>query len=108
MTVKTSTPATCSPRSRVRPPRPRTSPEVYRLQGVNMNDKHLEVIVRQMMRWVNVEEIGDTEFLPSEVVDKFRFRAENQRVTESGGRPAEGRAMLLGITKASLSTESFI
>jgi DNA-directed RNA polymerase subunit beta' len=82
--------------------------EVYRLQGVNINDKHLEVIVRQMMRWVNVEEIGDTEFLPSEVVDKFRFRAENQRVTESGGRPAEGRAMLLGITKASLSTESFI
>jgi len=82
--------------------------EVYRLQGVNINDKHLEVIVRQMMRWVKVEDIGDTEFLPEEVVDKFKFRAENQRVVDSGGRPAEGRAVLLGITKASLSTESFI
>jgi DNA-directed RNA polymerase subunit beta' len=82
--------------------------EVYRLQGVNINDKHLEVITRQMMRWVKVEEIGDTEFLPEEVVDKFKFRAENQRVIEAGGRPAEGRAVLLGITKASLSTDSFI
>jgi DNA-directed RNA polymerase subunit beta' len=82
--------------------------EVYRLQGVTINDKHLEVIVRQMMRWVKVEEIGDTEFLPEEVVDKFRFREENQRVVESGARPAEGKAILLGITKASLSTDSFI
>ncbi len=82
--------------------------EVYRLQGVNINDKHLEVIVRQMMRWVKVEDIGDTEFLPEEVVDKFKFRAENQRVIEADGRPAEGRAVLLGITKASLSTDSFI
>jgi DNA-directed RNA polymerase subunit beta' len=85
--------------------------EVYRLQGVNINDKHLEVIVRQMMRWVKIEDIGDTEFLPEEVVDKFKFRAENQRVMESadgGGRPAQGRAILLGITKASLSTDSFI
>src|SRR5919206_291045 len=82
--------------------------EVYRLQGVNINDKHLEVITRQMMRWVKVEEIGDTEFLPEEVVDKFKFRAENQRVVEAGGRPAQGKAMLLGITKASLSTDSFI
>src|SRR5438270_10893178 len=75
--------------------------EVYRLQGVNINDKHLEVIVRQMMRWVKVEDIGDTEFLPEEVVDKFRFRLENQKVMDAGGRPAEGRAVLLGITKAS-------
>ena len=82
--------------------------EVYRLQGVNINDKHLEVISRQMMRWVKVEDIGDTEFLPEEVVDKFKFRAENQRVIEAGGRPAQGKAMLLGITKASLSTDSFI
>jgi DNA-directed RNA polymerase subunit beta' len=82
--------------------------EVYRLQGVNINDKHLEVIVRQMMRWVKVEDIGDTEFLPEEVVDRFKFRAENQRVIEAGGRPAQGRAVLLGITKASLSTDSFI
>src|SRR6266849_1609174 len=82
--------------------------EVYRLQGVNINDKHLEVIVRQMMRWVKVEDIGDTEFLPEEVVDKFKFRLENQKVIETGGKPAEGQAILLGITKASLSTDSFI
>ncbi len=82
--------------------------EVYRLQGVNINDKHLEVIVRQMMRWVKVEDIGDTEFLPEEVVDKFKFRTENQKVIEAGGKPAEGQAILLGITKASLSTDSFI
>jgi DNA-directed RNA polymerase subunit beta' len=82
--------------------------EVYRLQGVNINDKHLEVISRQMMRWVKVEDIGDTEFLPEEVVDKFKFRAENQKVIEAGGHPAQGKAVLLGITKASLSTDSFI
>ncbi len=82
--------------------------EVYRLQGVNINDKHLETIVRQMMRWVKVEEIGDTEFLPDEVVDKFRFREENERVVSAGGHPAQGKAVLLGITKASLSTDSFI
>ena len=82
--------------------------EVYRLQGVNINDKHLEVIVRQMMRWVRVEDIGDSEFLPEEVVDRFKFRSENLRVAEAGGRPAQGRAVLLGITKASLSTDSFI
>ncbi|HEX4808037.1 MAG TPA: DNA-directed RNA polymerase subunit beta', partial [Bryobacteraceae bacterium] len=82
--------------------------EVYRLQGVNINDKHLEVISRQMMRWIRVDDIGDTEFLPEEVVDKFRFREENNRVIESGGRPASGKAILLGITKASLSTDSFI
>jgi DNA-directed RNA polymerase subunit beta' len=82
--------------------------EVYRLQGVNINDKHLEVIVRQMMRWVKIEDIGDTEFLPEEVVDRFKFREENNRVLEAGGRPATGKPMLLGITKASLSTDSFI
>jgi DNA-directed RNA polymerase subunit beta' len=82
--------------------------EVYRLQGVNINDKHLEVISRQMMRWVKIDDIGDTEFLPEEVVDKFRFREENQRVIEANGRPAQGRSVLLGITKASLSTDSFI
>jgi DNA-directed RNA polymerase subunit beta' len=82
--------------------------EVYRLQGVNINDKHLEVISRQMMRWVKVEDIGDTEFLPEEVVDKFKFRTENMKTIEAGGRPAQGKAVLLGITKASLSTDSFI
>ena len=84
--------------------------EVYRLQGVNINDKHIEVITRQMMRWVRVEDVGDTEFLVDEQVDKFRFMEENERVIgrEGGGRPATAQPLLLGITKASLSTESFI
>ena len=82
--------------------------EVYRLQGVHINDKHLEVISRQMMRWVKIDDIGDTEFLPEEVVDKFKFREENQRVADAGGRRASGKPVLLGITKASLSTDSFI
>lgn len=82
--------------------------EVYRLQGVNINDKHIEVIVRQMMRWVKVEDVGETTFLLEEQVDKFRFREENDRVIEESGRPATGRPLLLGITKASLSTDSFI
>jgi DNA-directed RNA polymerase subunit beta' len=82
--------------------------EVYRLQGVTINDKHIEVIVRQMLRWVKVEEVGDTEFLVDEQVDKFRFDEENERVIQEGVRPATGRPLLLGITKASLSTDSFI
>jgi DNA-directed RNA polymerase subunit beta' len=82
--------------------------EVYRLQGVNINDKHIEAIVRQMMRWVKVEDVGDTSFLLEEQVDKFRFREENDRIIRDGGRPATGRPLLLGITKASLSTDSFI
>ena len=82
--------------------------EVYRLQGVNINDKHIEVIVRQMMRWVKIEDVGDTEFLVEDVVDRFRFLDENERVIAQGGMPAKGRPMLLGITKASLSTDSFI
>jgi DNA-directed RNA polymerase subunit beta' len=82
--------------------------EVYRLQGVAINDKHIEVIVRQMLRWVKVEEVGDTEFLVDEQVDKFRFDEENERVIADGLRPATGRPLLLGITKASLSTDSFI
>jgi len=82
--------------------------EVYRLQGVNINDKHIETIVRQMMRWVKVEDVGDTGFLLEEQIDKFRFREENDRIIADGGRPATGRPLLLGITKASLSTDSFI
>ena len=82
--------------------------EVYRLQGVNINDKHIETIVRQMLRWVKIEDVGDTEFLIEEQVDKFRFLEENERVIADGGRPATGKPLLLGITKASLSTESFI
>jgi DNA-directed RNA polymerase subunit beta' len=82
--------------------------EVYRLQGVNINDKHIETIARQMMRWVKIEDVGDTEFLIDEQTDKFRFLEENERVITAGGRPAQGRPLLLGITKASLSTDSFI
>ncbi len=82
--------------------------EVYRLQGVNISDKHIEVIVRQMMRWVKVEDVGDTTFLLEQQVDKFRFHEENERVIAQGGKPATGRPLLLGITKASLSTDSFI
>jgi DNA-directed RNA polymerase subunit beta' len=82
--------------------------EVYRLQGVNINDKHIEVIVRQMMRWVKIEDVGDTQFLIDETVDRFRFAQENEKVVSQGERPATGRPLLLGITKASLSTDSFI
>ena len=82
--------------------------EVYRLQGVTINDKHIEVIVRQMMRWVKVEEVGDADFLYNEQVDRFRFHSENERVSKKKGTPATGRPLLLGITKASLSTDSFI
>jgi DNA-directed RNA polymerase subunit beta' len=82
--------------------------EVYRLQGVNINDKHIEVIVRQMLRWVKIREVGDTEFLLDEQVDRFRFTDENERVREAGGELAQAEPLLLGITKASLSTDSFI
>ncbi|HMU32317.1 MAG TPA: DNA-directed RNA polymerase subunit beta' [Pyrinomonadaceae bacterium] len=82
--------------------------EVYRLQGVNINDKHIEVIVRQMLRWVKIKDVGDTDFLMEEQVDRFRYEDENQRVREEGGKPAVGDPLLLGITKASLSTDSFI
>jgi DNA-directed RNA polymerase subunit beta' len=82
--------------------------EVYRSQNVAINDKHIEVIVRQMMRSVKIEEVGDTEFLIDEQVDRFRFEEENERVITAGGDAAIGRPMLLGITKASLSTDSFI
>jgi len=82
--------------------------EVYRLQGVNINDKHIEVIVRQMLRWVRVKDVGDTEFLLEDMVDRFRFQDENERVDSEDGKPASMEPLLLGITKASLSTESFI
>jgi DNA-directed RNA polymerase subunit beta' len=82
--------------------------EVYRLQGVNINDKHIEVIVRQMLRWVKIKEVGDSDFLMEEQVDRFRYEDENRRVADDGGTPAVGEPLLLGITKASLSTDSFI
>lgn len=82
--------------------------EVYRLQGVKINDKHIEIIVRQMLRKVRIVEPGDTRFLADEQVDRIRFEDENSRVIEKGGKPATAEPMLLGITKASLSTNSFI
>ncbi len=82
--------------------------EVYRLQGVDINDKHLEVIARQMMRWIKVEHVGDTGFLMDETVDRFRFQKTNAEVLDRGGEPAVGRPLLMGITKASLATDSFI
>ncbi|HBH02830.1 MAG TPA: DNA-directed RNA polymerase subunit beta', partial [Candidatus Rokubacteria bacterium] len=78
--------------------------EVYRLQGVTINDKHIEIIVRQMLRRVRIEEVGDTEFVVGELVDKFVFQEENERVLGQGKRPATAKPVLLGITKASLST----
>jgi len=82
--------------------------EVYRLQGVNINDKHIEVIVRQMLRWVKIKDVGDTDFLLEEQVDRFRYEDENRRVRDEKGKASSAEPMLLGITKASLSTDSFI
>ena len=82
--------------------------EVYRLQGVTINDKHIEIIVRQMLRKVRITEPGDATFLWGEQVDKLEFEEENQRVEKMGGKPAEAQPVLLGITKASLETESFL
>jgi len=82
--------------------------EVYRLQGVKINDKHIETIVRQMMQKVQIEHVGDTNFLEGEKVDKIKFSEENARVIAEGGEPATSKPLLLGITRASLSTDSFI
>jgi DNA-directed RNA polymerase subunit beta' len=82
--------------------------EVYRLQGVTINDKHIEIIVRQMLRKVRITEPGDTQFLWGEQIDKMEFEGENENVEKKGGKPAEASPVLLGITKASLETESFL
>jgi DNA-directed RNA polymerase subunit beta' len=82
--------------------------EVYRLQGVGINDKHIEVIVRQMMRKVKITDPGDTTFVIEQITDKFTFKDENARVLEEGGKPASAEPVLMGITKAALNTESFI
>ncbi|MDD5233538.1 MAG: DNA-directed RNA polymerase subunit beta' [Syntrophales bacterium] len=82
--------------------------EVYRLQGVKINDKHIEIIVRQMLRRVKIVDSGDTTFLSDEQIERNIFQEENERVVAKGGRPATGEPVLLGITKASLSTQSFI
>ncbi|GGO06246.1 DNA-directed RNA polymerase subunit beta' [Microbispora rosea subsp. aerata] len=82
--------------------------QVYRSQGVSIHDKHIEVIVRQMLKRVNVLESGDTELLPGELVERPRFEAINRQTVAEGGQPASGRPVLMGITKASLATESWL
>ena len=82
--------------------------KVYRLQGVEINDKHIEVIIRQMMRKVKVEDPGDASMLPGELIDMFKFEEENKKAVEKGLKPATGRRALLGITKAALATDSFL
>jgi DNA-directed RNA polymerase subunit beta' len=81
---------------------------VYRMQGVEINDKHIEIMIRQMFRKVRVEDPGDTSMLPGGIVDRFEFEEENARVTAHGGKPATARPIILGITKASLATDSFL
>jgi len=82
--------------------------EVYQLQGVKINDKHIEVIVRQMLKRVRIKDVGDTNFIIDEPVEQWVFEEENRRVIERGGKPAEAEPLFLGITKASLITDSFI
>jgi DNA-directed RNA polymerase subunit beta' len=82
--------------------------EVYRLSGVEIDDKHIEIIVRQMLRKVKIEDPGDTRFLPGDLVDLARVKEENAKVVASGGMPAQHKVVLLGITRAALSTDSFI
>ena len=82
--------------------------EVYRLQGVNINDKHIGVIIRQMMRKVEILQVGDTNFIFGQQIDKYKFHEENRKVVREGGQPAVARPLLLGITRASLNIDSFI
>ena len=82
--------------------------EVYRLQGVRINDKHIEIIIRQMMKKVRILEPGDTEFVVGELVDKYVFEEVNEKIIAQNGKPAQAEPVLVGITKASLGTESFI
>ena len=82
--------------------------KVYKNNGVDINDKHIEIIVRQMLKKVKIDDPGDTEFLTGTMVDMFDFEEANKEIEAEGLRPAEGNRMLLGITKASLATESFL
>ena len=82
--------------------------KVYRSQGVTISDKHVEIIVRQMLRKVTVDNPGDTELLPSELIDRFEFEETNNRILAEGGEPATAQTVLLGVTKASLNTSSFL
>jgi DNA-directed RNA polymerase subunit beta' len=81
---------------------------VYHSQGITINDKHIEVITRQMLRKVKVDSPGDTELLPGQLVDKFSFEDTNARILAEGGEPATASPLLLGVTRASLNTESFL
>ena len=81
---------------------------VYRSQGVTINDKHIEIIVRQMLRKVRIDQPGDVDLLPTELVDRLEFEAANNRVLAEGGEPATAQTVLLGVTKASLNTSSFL
>ena len=82
--------------------------QVYRLQGVRIHDKHIEIIIRQMLRKVKITDPGDTDFLPAQLVDKWTFRKKNEEVIKKGKKPAQAQPVLLGITKAALTTDSFI
>ncbi len=81
---------------------------VYRSQGITINDKHIEIIVRQMLRKIRVDQAGDTELLPGEMIDRFVFEEQNRKIVEENGNPAIGSPVLLGVTRASLNTESFL
>ena len=82
--------------------------EVYRLQGVIINDKHIETILRQMLKKIEVKESGDSSYLPGEIIDRIKFDEINEKLKSEGKKPAKGERVLMGITKASLQTESFI
>ena len=82
--------------------------EVYRLQGVIINDKHIETILRQMLKKVEIKTSGDSDLLPGEIIDRFKFDSMNEQLKKDGKKPATGERVLMGITKASLQTDSFI
>jgi DNA-directed RNA polymerase subunit beta' len=82
--------------------------DVYRLQGVAINDKHIEIIIRQMIKWRRIEEVGDTVFIPDQIVEKWTFDHENSQVEAEGGKPAKAKAALLPISRAALHSDSFI
>jgi len=82
--------------------------KVYRAQGVTINDKHIEIVVRQMLRKVRVDDAGDTDLLPGQLLDRFAFEEVNAKIVAEGGEPATAQPVLLGVTKASLNTESFL
>ncbi len=82
--------------------------DVYRLQGVEINDKHIEIIIRQMIKWRRVEEVGDTSLIPDQVIEKWKFEEENARVVAEGGRPAKAQPALLPISRAALANDSFL